>query len=61
VDRGGLGKSRDDTDSELDSPTVLAGQRYTDTVTDELTSSDCDRLDSDEGTSETGGREFTDV
>ena len=47
VDGSSLGQGRDDTDSELDSPTVLAGERYTDTVADELTPSDGDRLNSD--------------
>lgn len=58
---GTLNDSRYDTDRKLDTPAMVTCEGDPDTISDELTSGDCDRLDSDHGTSEASGREFSNV
>ena len=58
---GALNDSWYDTDSKLDSPSVVTSQRYSDAVSDELAPSDSDGLDSDHRASESSRGKFTDV
>lgn len=56
-----LQQGGDDSDRKLDTPPVLAGQGYTDTVRKELPSGDGDGLDGHQGSPESGRREFSNV
>ena len=56
-----LNNGWDDSDGKLDPPSVVTSQGNTNTVGDELTTCDSNRLNSDHGTSESGRSEFTNV
>jgi hypothetical protein len=56
-----LNDSWDDTNGELDPPSMMTGERDPNTVGDELTSSNSDRLDGDHCSSESSWSQLTDV